>query len=70
MKVYVITRAELMHPERYVTVKATKKEAVKVIRGEYPNARLDIMSTNSTESYTCKNRDGSYELMFIREETI
>lgn len=68
-KVYVVTKARPMMAEHYVTVKATKKEAEKVIRAEYPNARKD--STHSgLDSYTCKDSNGSWIIMFVREETI
>lgn len=68
-KVYVVTKAKPMMEEHYVTVKATRKEAERVIRAEYPNARKD--STHpAMDSFTCKNGDGSWIVMFIREETI
>lgn len=68
-KVYVVTKAKPMMEEHYVTVKATKKEAEKVIRAEYPNAQKD--STRSGfDSYACKNRIGDWIIMFVREETI
>ena len=65
-KVYVVTKAKPMMEEQYVTVKATKKEAEKVIRAEYPNAQKDSIF----DSYTCKNRIGEWIIMFVREETI
>lgn len=68
-KVYVVTRAKPMGFERYVTVKATKKEAEKVIRAEYPNARKSENHSDMVD-FECKNKDGSWELMFIHEETI
>lgn len=68
-KVYVVTKARPMMEEHYVTVKATKKEAEKVVRAEYPNARKDSTS-HDFDSYACKNRDGSWTIMFVREETI
>jgi hypothetical protein len=68
-KVYVVTKAELMGPEHYVTVKASKKEAEKVIRAEYPNARKDSTHPDC-DSYSCKDRNGKWSLMFIHEETI
>ena len=68
-KVYVVTRAKPMGWERYVTVKATKKEAEKVVRAEYPNARKSEMHSDLV-SFECKNKDGTWELMFIHEETI
>ena len=37
-KVFVVTKAELMDYEHYVTVKATKKEAERVIRAEIGRA--------------------------------
>lgn len=64
MKVYVVTRAEFFKPEIYVTVKASRKEAEKVIRKDYPNARRD------EDSYLCKDRAGHESLMFIHEETV
>jgi len=68
-KVYVVTKAEIMAPELYVTVKATKKEAEKFIRADYPNARKDSMHPG-LESFYCKDRSGHGSLMFIHEETI
>ena len=68
-KVFVITKAEFMDYEHYVTVKATKKEAEKVIRADYPNARKDSTRPNC-ECFLCKDRSGHEFLMFIREETI
>ena len=41
MKVYIVTKSEPLCEEIYVTVKATAKEAEKVIREKYPNARKD-----------------------------
>ena len=68
-KVYVVTSAEPMGPERYVTVKATKKEAEKVIRADYPNARRDSMGPD-LDSYACKVREGHWIIMCVREVTI
>lgn len=68
MKVYVVTKAEMMCEEIYVTVKASMKEAEKVIRAKYPNARKD--SQPDLNSYLCKDGNGHMSLMFIREETI
>ena len=68
-KVYVVTKAESMGPELYVTVKATKKEAEKVIRADYPNARKDTIGPN-LDSYACKNSDGSWAIMCVREVII
>lgn len=65
-KVYVVTKAKPMMEEQYVTVKATKKEAEKVIRAEYPNAQKDSIF----DSYNCKDRNGDWIIMFVREETI
>lgn len=62
-KVYVVTKAELFQPEVYVTVKATKKEAEKVVRADFPNARKD------GDSYLCRKGDRE-SLMFVHEETI
>lgn len=70
MKVYVVTKAQPMMGEHYVTVKAAKKEAEKVIRAEYPNARKEESLWAGYDSYACKNRDGSWTFMYIREETI
>ncbi len=63
MKVYVVTKAEFLKPEVYVTVKATRKEAEKVIRSDYPNARKE------GNGYLCR-KNGHEFLMFIHEETI
>lgn len=68
MKVYVVTRAEFMSPEIYVTVKATKKDAEKIIRAAYPNAREEHLQSNKW-SYLCKDRGHEF-LKFITEETI
>ena len=54
--------------EIYVTVKATAKEAEKVIREKFPNARKD--QKPGLTSYTCKDRSGHISLMFIRDENI
>lgn len=67
-KVFVVTRAELMCEEVYVTVKASMKEAEKVIRSKYPNARKE--SQPGLNSYVCKDISGHMSLMFIHEETI
>ena len=68
MKVYVVTKAEPLCEEIYVTVKATTKEAEKVIREKFPNARKD--QKPGFASYTCKDRIGHISLMFVREENI
>lgn len=68
-KVYVVTRAKPMQAEVYVTVKATMKAAEKVVRAEYPNARKEDLHPGMV-SFNCKRPDGSWELMFIHEETI
>jgi len=68
MKVYVVTRAKPMGVETYVSVKAKRKEAEKVIRAEYPNARSDDHNP-AYISYECHKGD-KLELMFIREEEI
>lgn len=58
----VVTKAEF-------TVKATKKEAERVIRADYPNARKDSTHPD-LESFYCKDRSGHEFLMFIRAETV
>lgn len=68
-KVYVVTKAKPFGDECYVTVKATKKEAEKVIRGLYPNAQKSSIS-DELDSYTCKNRDGSWLIMCVHTVTI
>ena len=68
MKVYVVTRSEPLCEEIYVTVKATTKEAEKVIREKFPNARKN--QKPGLTSYTCKDRSGHISLMFIRDENI
>ena len=68
MKVYVVTKSEPLCEEIYVTVKATAKEAEKVIREKFPNARKDQKS--GLASYTCKDRSGHISFMFIRDENI
>lgn len=69
-KVYVVTKARPMMEEHYVTVKATKKAAEKVIRAEYPNARKEESLWAGFDSYACKNSDGSWIFMYVREESI
>ena len=67
MKVYVITKAEILCPEVYVTVKGSKKDAEKFIRAKFPNARKE--NGNGYDSFLCKA--GSHEsLMFVHEEEI
>ena len=68
-KVYIVTKAKPMEAEIYVAVKATKKEAEKVVRADYQNARKES-DHSGIDSYACKQRDGSWLLMFVREETI
>ena len=68
MKVYVVTKAEPLCEEIYVAVKATAKEAEKVIREKFQNARKD--QKPGFTSYTCKDRSGHISLMFIRDENI
>ena len=68
MKVYVVTKAEPLCEEIYVAVKATAKEAEKLIREKFPNARKD--QKHGFTSYTCKDRSGHISLMFIRDENI
>lgn len=67
MKVYVITKAEPLCPEIYVTVKATKKDAEKFIRQDFPNARKDEEPRRM--SFLCK-RNGHESLMFVHEEEV
>ena len=68
MKVYVITKSEPLCDEIYVAVKSTAKEAEKVIRDKFPNARKDHQPCLT--SYTCKDRNGHISFMYIRDETI
>ena len=67
-KVFVVTKANPLEPEIYVTVKATAKEAEKYIRGIFPNARKDQPFGGKT-SFLCR-KDGADSLMFIREEEL
>lgn len=73
MKVYVMTIAEIFKPEKYVGVKASKKEAEKAFRKEYPYMRKEKRSSSQDkcpfESYVS---DSSREpkLLFIHEEEV
>lgn len=68
MKVYVVTEAEFLEPEVYITVKTTKKDAEKFIRAAYPNAREDHLQPYKW-SYLCIDKGHKF-LKFITEETI
>ena len=68
MKVYVITEAKLFREERYVTVKATMKEAEKTVRKIAPHAKPTDSNASNQKAYFS---DGSKQmLLFIREEEI
>lgn len=68
MKVYVVTEANLLQPERYFTVKRSKKEAEKAIREVAPHMRKsnDLGKVTSYLSDASKNP----LLYFIHEEEI
>lgn len=68
MKVYVVTEASLFEPERYFTVKRSKKEAEKAIRAVAPHMRKD----NDSGKVASYLSDASHKplLYFIREEEI
>lgn len=68
-KVYVVTKAEMFEPELYVTVKASMKEAEKVVREKFPNARKSD-SRPGKWGYECKDPSGRTSLMFVTEETV
>ena len=70
MKVYVVTKAEPFAEEIYVTVKASKKEAEKVVRAEYPNARLDAPVPGLPFTYECHKYGQLLEFMYIHEEEV
>ena len=57
-----------MHEEKYVTVKASMKEAEKFIRNIFPNARKDRVNKNLV-GFSCKKGE-RVSLMFIYEEEI
>lgn len=69
MKVYVVTSAKPLCEEQYKTVKDSFKNAEKVIRSEFPNAKKDDTFGGVT-SFTCKDKSGNLSLMFIHEETL
>lgn len=69
MKVYVVTKAEVLQPEIYVSVRSTMKDAEKAIRAKYPNAKKDPDSGPQKFNYLCK--DGGHEsLMFVTVEEL
>ena len=66
---YVITEADVTGREHYVTTKASKSDAEKFIRADYPNARKD--STHSDfDRFYCEDKSGHDFLMFVREKVI
>ena len=65
MKVFVVTEAELMGAEKYVSVFASEKSAEKFIRGRYPNARKE--DGIAYASFLCR-RPGREFFMFIHRE--
>lgn len=71
MKVYVVTAYKPMGAEEYVAVKANRKEAEKVIRAKFPNAKLVSNGEFSfRKDYECHSKLGNISFMCILEETI
>lgn len=70
MKVYVVTAYKPMGAETYVTVKASRKEAEKVIRAKFPNAKLCDGDFSSRKDYECHDKMGNISFMSIQEEAI
>ena len=70
MKVYVVTREEEFDQEMYVTVKASKEEAERVIKAECPNAMLEEFDPNTSQTiYDCYGIIQPY-FMYIHEEEV
>ena len=69
MKVYVVTKAKIMEPEMYVAVVASKKQAEKIIRQKFPNAKMDEVRKGVT-AFECHDANKKVSLMFIHEEEI
>lgn len=63
MKVYVMTKAKSFHPEEYIGVKSSLKEAEKAFRKTYPHMKKDLI-----DSYTADSK--SNVILFIHEEEI
>lgn len=71
MKVYVVTAFKPLQVETYIAVKATKKQAEKVIRAHYPNAKLcEENVCDFRQDYECHDKMGSVSFMSILEEII
>ena len=70
MKVYVMTEAKPLHPEVYVGVKGSLKEAEKALRAVAPYMRKldDDGFRKNVRSYSADKRCSS--LLFIHEEEI
>ena len=64
MKVYVVTAYAPLQLEQYVAVRRSRREAERVIRGEFPNAREVEPGT-----FLCRG-DGQQRFMAIREEEL
>ena len=68
MKVYVATEANLFQAERYMFVKASKKEAEKALRSLSPHMRSTDSTRKSVSAYFTDA--GKKMLYFIHEEEI
>ena len=64
MKVYVVTAYAPLQPEQYVAVRRSRREAERVIRREFPNAREVEPGT-----FLCR-QEGRERFMAIREEEL
>lgn len=67
MKIYVVTKAQPLSEEVYVSVHASLKSAEKEIRKRFPNARKD---DTFGPSYICKDANGNVSFMFIHSEVL
>lgn len=65
MKVYVVTKSPIFGKEEYVTVKASRKEAEKYMRAEWPHMRKDSARDNI---YIADAKNDL--LLYIHEELI
>ena len=67
MKVYVVTEAKLFAPEKYITVKKSRKEAEKAIRDIYPYM-ISGDGAGGTKIYFSDS--SRTKMLFIHEEEI
>jgi hypothetical protein len=68
MKIYVVTEAKPLEAERYMFVKASKKEAEKALRNISPYMRSILGYRKNTSTYSA---DASNSMLyFIHEEDI